>query len=243
VELEIGSGQFIPGFEDQLVGARAGDDVEVRVTFPEGYGNADLAGKEAEFACHVVAVKQRQLPDLDDEFAKDMGDFDSLAALRQRIRDDLTKLRERESKQVLRRSLVDALLERTSFDVPAAMVDRALERQLQAAHQRLHGQIPEDAIGPQLEQWREQWRDGAEREVREALLLEAVAEQQALEVDAAEADAKIEAMAAEQGVEAAVLRRAYGEEGLVRAIQVQLLEEKALDFLASEAKVGGTTDS
>jgi trigger factor len=102
VELEIGSGSFIPGFEEQLVGAATGDDVEVNVRFPEEYGNAELAGKDAVFACHVVAVKRKQLPELDDDFAKDMGEFETLDALKERIRADLRAAQERESKQVLR---------------------------------------------------------------------------------------------------------------------------------------------
>jgi trigger factor len=208
VELEVGSGQFLPGFEDQLVGARAGDDVEVRVTFPERYGNSDLAGKEAVFACHVAAVKKRQIPELDDEFAKDLGNFESLEELRLRIRGDLMEARERESKQVLRTSLMDALVERTEFEVPPGMVERQLDRQIQAAHQRLQGQVPEEAMAQQLEQWREQWRDQAEREVREMLILEAVAEAQGIEVDPSEIEARIAAMVGGQpGVDKSKKRR------------------------------------
>jgi trigger factor len=244
VELEVGSGQFLPGFEDQLVGARAGDDVEVRVTFPERYGNSDLAGKEAVFACHVAAVKKRQIPELDDEFAKDLGNFESLEELRLRIRGDLMEARERESKQVLRTSLMDALVERTEFEVPPGMVERQLDRQIQAAHQRLQGQVPEEAMAQQLEQWREQWRDQAEREVREMLILEAVAEAQGIEVDPSEIEARIAAMVGGQpGVDPAVLQRAYGDEALARALRAQLVDEKALDFLVAEAKVEETTDT
>jgi trigger factor len=243
VEVEMGSGHFIPGFEDQLVGAATGDDLEVRVTFPEPYGNAELAGKDALFACHVVAVKKRQVPELDDEFAKDVGDFDSLEALRQRIRDDLVAAGERESQQVLRKTLMDALIERTDFEVPVGMVERQLDRQIQGAHQRLHGQLPDDAIRPQLEQWREQWRDAAEREVRERLLLEAVAASEQIEADDAEVEAKIAEMAADQGVDEAALKSAYGGDGLNRAVKAQLVDEKALAVLVSKARVEATTDT
>jgi trigger factor len=243
VEIEVGSERFIPGFEEQLIGARSGDDVEVRVTFPEGYANRDLAGKEAVFACHVTAVKKRQIPELDDEFAKDMGDFETLDALRQRIHGDLYEARERESKQVLRNSLMNALIERSDFEVPAGMVEHQLDRQLQAARQRLHGQVPDDDIDQQIARWREQWRDGAEREVRERLILQAVAEAQGIEVEDAEVDARIEAMAGQQGVAPAVLQRAYGDEGLKRSLRSQLSDEKVLDFLAGRAKVEETTDS
>ncbi|MFQ5418005.1 MAG: trigger factor [Myxococcota bacterium] len=243
VEVEIGAGHFIPGFEEQLVGAVAGDDLEVRVTFPEPYGNAELAGKQAVFACHVVAVKKRQVAELDDDFAKDVGDFDSLDALRQRIRDDLVAARERESKQVLRKTLMDALIERAVFEVPAGMVERQLDRRLESAHQRLQGQLPDDAIRPQLERWREQWRQDAERDVREGLLLEAIARAESIEVGDDEVEAKIAEIAAGQGVDAAVLESASGGDGLKRAVKAELSDEKALAFLVSKARVEAKTDT
>jgi len=243
VEIEVGSGQFIPGFEEQLVGAKAGDDREVVITFPDGYGNSELAGKVAVFACHVVAVKKRQILELDDEFAKDIGDFESLDALSGRIREDLTAARERESKQILRTTLMDALVERTDFEVPPGMVERHLDRQLEAAMHRMRGQVPDDAIVQQLEQWREQWRERAQREVREMLLLEAVARAESIEVDDSEVDARIEEMASQQGADAAKLKQATGDEAFLRVLKSQLLDEKVLDFLVGEAKVEGKTDS
>jgi trigger factor len=243
VELEVGSGRFLPGFEEQLIGAAAGEDVEVRVRFPEDYGHAELAGREAVFACHVASVKKRRIPELDDEFAKDLGDFESLDALRERIRRDLVAARERESQQVLRKSLLDALIERCEFDVPAGMVERQLEHQLRAAHQRLHGQVPDEAIHQQLAQWREQWRDGAEREVREMLILEAVAAEHGVAADDDEVAARIAAMADEQGVAPAVLERAAGDADLKRAVRAQLIDEKTLALLVDKAKVEETTDS
>jgi trigger factor len=243
VELEIGSGSFIPGFEEQLVGAASGDDVEVNVTFPEEYGNAELAGKEAVFACHVAAVKRKQLPELDDDFAKDMGDFETLDALKERIRGDMVVEQERESKRVLRKSLLDALVDRTDFAVPPGMVDRQLEHQLQAAHQRMQGQIPHEAMHRQMEQWREEWRGQSEREVREILLMEAVVADQKIEVSDEEVDAKIAEMAEQQGVPADVLERAHGDEQLKRGLRGQLLDERALAFLEGKAKVAETTEA
>jgi trigger factor len=243
VELEIGSGSFIPGFEEQLVGAGSGDDVEVSVTFPEEYGNAELAGKDAVFACHVAAVKRKQLPELDDDFAKDLGDFETLEALKERVRGDLVAEQERESKRVLRKSLLDALVDRTDFVVPPGMVDRQLEQQIKAAHQRMQGQIPHEAIHQQIEQWREQWRDQSEREVREMLLMEAVVEDQKIEVSDEEVDARIAEMAEQQGVPADVLERAHGDEQLKRGLRGQLLDERALAFLEGKAKVADTTEA
>ncbi len=243
VELEIGAGQFLPGFEDQLIGTTSDEDREVRVTFPEDYGNAELAGKEAVFEVHVAEVKRRQIPDLDDEFAKDLGDFDTLDALRDRIRKDLLEMREHASKAELRRSLMDALIERTSFAVPVGLAEQQLERQLRQAATRLHEQVPEEALHSQLERWREEWRPVAEREVRESLLLEAVARAQAFEVGDEEIAAHIEALAGSQNVELPQLREALGEEALEAMARGQLMDERALEFLSAAAKVEETTDT
>jgi len=243
VELELGSGRFIEGFEAQLVGAVAGEDRAVRVTFPGDYDNAALAGKEAVFDVHVAALKRRELPELDDEFAKDMGDFETLDALRARIRADLTELRENAARSALHRSLLDALIERTPFDVPAGLVDQQLEQELQAAHERMHGAAPEETLRAQLERWREEWRGAAERRVRERLLLEAVAAAQALEIGDDEIEAHLTALASREGVERARLEQALGQDAARRLARRQLLPQKALDFLASMAKVEETADS
>jgi trigger factor len=243
VDLELGSGQFIPGFEEQLAGASAGDDLEVRVSFPDDYHATELAGKEAVFATHVVAVKKRQVPELDDEFAKDLGDFETLTDLRNRIREDLEKAREAESKQELHRTLMDSLLGRVTLEVPPGMVERQLESRLQQAHQRFGNQIPHEVLHQQLDRWREEWREGAERQVKEGLLLEAIGKSEGLEASAEDVEARIEEMAEEAGVDSKRLREAYGGDAFERALEAQLRDEKALEFLVAQAKVEETTDT
>jgi trigger factor len=243
VEVELGAGRFLPDFEAQLEGAVAGEDREVRVRFPETYANEQLAGKEALFRVHVAEVKRRAIPALDDEFAKDLGDFADLAALRERIRSDLLALRERESRAELRRSLVDALIERTPFEVPPGMLRRELGRQLHAARHRLEGHVPEDALGEQLARWQEEWRPRAERDVREALLLEAVARAEGISVGRDEIEARIEQMAQERGTTAARLRKSFAEGMLEEVVGVELRDEQALARLADRAKVEETAHS
>jgi trigger factor len=240
VQLEIGAGRFLPGFDEGLVGAVAGEDRAVSLRFPDDYGNAELSGKEAVFDVHVVDVKRRHLRTLDDEFAKDLGDFESLEALRERIRGDLFASRERTSRAMLHRSLMDGAIAQASFDVPAGLVEAQLERRIAAARRRLANSVPEEAMHRQVDAWREAWREPAEREVRERLLLEALAEAEGIEVDDAEVNARVEAMAEEQGVDAKTLRGAYGEDTLERVLRAELLEEKSLDFLAAGAKVEET---
>lgn len=241
VQLEIGAGRFIPGFEDQLTGAQAGDDREVRVTFPESYGNAEVAGKEAVFAAHVVDVRKRQIPEIDDEFARDVGDFDSLEALRARIRADLESGQERESKETFRTTLMGALLERMDFAVPPGMVDRQLQNQLASAQRGLEGQLDHDAVHAQLDRWREEWRPRAERDVREMLALQAIAKAQGIEVADDEVAARIDELASEPEPHATRLRELREDEQLRGALRLQLRDDKVLDFLASTAKIEEST--
>jgi len=235
--LELGTERFIPGFEEQLEGATAGEDKEIRVSFPEDYGAAHLAGKEALFAAHVVRVQRRDLPELDDAFVKELGEFETMEDLRNRIRTDLLEMRERGAKAELRRTLMDALIERTAFEVPPGMLERRLEQRLAMARQQLGSAFPEDELNQRMIEWRERWRSGAERDVREILLLEAVAREVGCEVEDSEIEERIEQMAREQGIDPARMRQAYGERGMLDALRAQLLEDKALEFLVSEAKV------
>jgi len=242
VQLEIGGGRFMPGFEDQLIGAQAGDDREVSVTFPDPYGNPELAGKDAVFAVHVVDVRKRQAPDLDDEFAKDIGEFDSLDALRARIRADLESGQERESKETFRTTLMDALLERMDFAVPPGMVDRQLQSQLASAQRRLEAQLDDDAIRAQLDRWREEWRPRAERDVREMLALQAIADEHGIEVADDEVDARIAELLGPDP-QAPRMRELHEDQQLRGMLRLQLRDEKVLDFLAPEVKIGADTDT
>jgi trigger factor len=241
VNLEIGSGQFIPGFEEQLVGAVSGEDREVTVSFPDEYANAELAGKEAVFAAHLVAVKRRELPALDDDFAKDVGDFETLEDLRARIRADMTAGREHAAKAELQRTLLASLVERASFDVPPGLIERQLHQQLHTAREQLQDRVPEEELVGQLERWKEEWRESAERKVREGLLLEAVARAEEISVSPEEIEARIQEMAAQQGIDPGRMRKTYGGEVFERALEAQMTDEKALDFLAARAKVEETT--
>jgi trigger factor len=243
VEVELGTGRFLPGFEDQLVGARSGGAREVRCRLPED-DESPHAGKEVVFQVQVSAIRRREVPELDDEFAKDLSDeFQTLADLRARIQQDLEAARERQADQALRRSLLDALLERTPFDVPSGMVDLGLERRLARAHRELEGQIPEDALHAQLERWRDEWRPQVEQDVRGELVLDAIVRERAIEVDEAELDARLDVMAGGEAKERQRLRKAYESGGLLDSLQAALARDKALDFLAAEAKVEETTDT
>lgn len=235
--LEIGSGRMIPGFEDQIVGAKIGDEVEVKVTFPAQYHAEELAGKEAVFAVKVHEIKKLDVPALDDEFAKDLGDFESLAALREKVRADLLKARERESKSGLRKTLLDSVLELVSFDVPQGLVTAQVRHRVQQMFRQFQGQLPPEILQQQAAHYQEMWRPMMEREIREALLLDAVSRKENFEVTEDEINAKIDEVAGEQGIDPARARKLYTDGQLTDAMRAQILEERAFELLVSRAEI------
>ncbi len=244
VTLELGAGQFIAGFDEQLEGVRAGESRTVRAQFPDDYQAEHLAGKAADFDVRVESIKRRDVPDLDDEFAKDLGDFETLDELRAKLRESLEAQRKREVEAAVRRSLLDALIERTPFEVPPGMVAERVQRRIHSARHDLEGRgMPANWIDAQAAGWEESWRPSAEREIRESWLLEAVAKQREIEVEdeavAVRLEELVQAEAAEGG-DPQRLRRAWREAGLDDAVRRQLAEERAVEFLLGEAKVEST---
>jgi trigger factor len=236
--VELGSQALIPGFDEQLLGARAGEERTVRVRFPEDYATPDLAGKEAEFAVRVASVRRREVPSLDDEFAKDLGDFGTLDEVRSKIRESLANARGRRARDALRRSLLDALLARVPFEVPPGLVRERLHRRLHAAAHELEERgVRRELVDRQLAQWEEDWRAAVERDIREEWVLQEVARRAELVVADADLDAHVARLAEEQGTEPARLRKAYREAGVIEALRAQLLEEKAVEFLLSTATI------
>lgn len=237
VDLEIGTGRMIPGFEEGLVGARAGEDVTLKVQFPADYGAEHLAGKDAEFACTVHTIKAKVVPALDDEFAKDTGEFDTLEDMRAKIGADQLERKEKGATAAKQRTVMDSLLERTEFDVPPGVVERQLNNQMQQMQQQFQGQLPPDVLQQHLGRMREEGRGSAERRVRESLVLEAVIKAQAFEASEAEIDARFQEMADGQGMEVAQVKQMAASQGWGEAIAAEVLDQKALDFLVSKATV------
>jgi trigger factor len=238
-QVELGSGRLVPGFEEGLEGARVGESREVRVTFPDDYPAEELRGKAAVFATEVKGLQRRAIPALDDAFAKSIGEegIETLDQLRAKIREAMEKRRAHDADEALHRSLVDALIERAPFEVPGGLVEHRLSQRLESAHRQLHSVLPHDELHARLEEWRETWRDDAMRDVKESLLLEAVAEQEKLEVADAELSERVEQMAHEQGMAPRRLEELYAERGLMDGLRARMRDEKALEFLTSKAKV------
>ncbi|MEE2675192.1 MAG: trigger factor [Myxococcota bacterium] len=237
-ELELGSGRLVPGFEEQLAGVVAGDDRQLEIDFPDDYGNADLAGKHAVFDVHVEAVKKRQLPELDDEFAKDLGDeFETLEELRDRIRSDLQSQRDQVAQQMLRRTVMDSLIERTDFEVPPGVVERQLQHQIESFRQEYGNQLPAEVLQSQLDRIAEEGREAAERRVREAFLLEAVAKAESIEATDEDIDQRIGEMAEARGMPPEQLRKIAHDQGWYEAMRSEFVDQKALDLLIERAEV------
>ena len=234
--LTLGSGAFIPGFEDQLVGLKAGDEKDVVVTFPENY-TKELAGKEATFKCKIHEVKETIKPELDDEFAKDVSEFDTLADLKKDIKARLTKTRQEESDRAFEDAAVDAAAKNMTVEIPACMIDEQVDRQMeQFGYQlQMQGMKMEDyakMMGGNVDGLRQSLRPMAEQTVRTSLLLEAVAEAEKIEVLDEEVEEELKKMADQYQMELEKVKAAVSAD----SVREELKTRKAAKFIAENAK-------
>jgi trigger factor len=242
--LELGGGQFIPGFEEQLIGAKVGDSVTVNVTFPEDYGAKDLAGKAASFKVDVKELKTYKTPELTDELAKQMGD-ESLEALKTRMRGFLQQNYDSASRLRVKRQLLDKLAEGHTFDVPKGMVDvefDAIWRQMEQVVKS--GQLdPEDA-GKSEDELKDEYRKIAERRVRLGLLLSDIGQKNSVQVAQEDLTKAITQEAFRYpGQEAAVVEFYQRNPQALESLRAPIFEEKVVDFIISKAKVTDETVS
>lgn len=214
--LTIGSGSFIPGFEDQLVGAKIGEDVEVHVTFPEEYHAEELKGKAAVFKCRVNEIKVKELPEADDEFAKDVSDFDTLAEYKDDIRAKLLEKKTAEAKREKQNKAVEKAVENATMEIPDAMVTEQVRRMADDFARRLQSQ------GLTMEQYMqftgmtadkllEQMKPEALKRIQNSLVLEAIAKAEAIEISDEKVDEEIAKMAESYKMEAGKLKELMGD--------------------------------
>ncbi|MBV7506018.1 trigger factor [Bacillus sp. sid0103] len=237
--LEIGSGSFIPGFEEQLVGLAAGESKDVEVTFPEEYHAAELAGKPAVFKVTLHEIKGKELPALDDEFAKDVDDeVETLDALKEKIKTRLENSKKHEAEHHLRDTVVEKAAENTEVEIPEVMVTNEVNRMLQEFEQRLQMQgmnleLYFQFSGQDENALREQMKEEALNRVRVNLTLEAIAKAENLEVTDEDVNAELENMAGMYNMTVDSIKQALG--GL-EGIQGDLKLKKAVDFLIENKK-------
>lgn len=204
--LTIGSNSFIPGFEDQLIGAEIEKPMDVVVTFPEDYHAAELAGKEAVFACLVHKIEVKELPELDDEFAQDVSEFDTLDEYKADIKKNLTEKKEAEAKTAKENAVVDKAVENAEMDIPQAMIDTQVEQEINQFAQRIQAQgLPFDQylqfVGG-MDALKAQMTEQVVKRIKTRLVLEKIAEVEAIEIADEKVNAEIEEMAKMYNMEA-----------------------------------------
>jgi trigger factor len=235
--LELGSGAFIPGFEEQIEGLKRDEEKELEVTFPEDYGNQELAGKPAVFKVTVREIKEKVLPKLDDEFAKEFG-AETLAELKEKLLEDHNLQEKNRIEGDLKERLMTALIEKNPIEVPETMVNHQLDYMMQNIKNRMQSQgMSLEMLGMNDENFRQMYRDTAVKQVQGSLLLEAVTRQEKLSFDDAEIDSKIEQIAEMANAPVDAVKNYYGGEGMRDQLVGQILEEKAIEFLLAQSKV------
>ncbi len=240
-ELEIGSGQFIPGFEDQLVGKNKGEEVEVNVTFPEEYHSEDLKGKDAVFKVTIHEVKTKELPDLDDEFAKDVSEFDTLEEYKNSIRERLAESFKEKEEAENENNLIEKIIEASNVEIPEAMVETQLENELNEFGYRMQMQgLSLDQYvqftGTTMESLRDQLRPMAESRVKGDLILEAIAKAENLEVTDEDLEKELERMAESYNQDNKEKFINDMKKGDLSFMKTPIINGKVIDLIKSTAK-------
>ena len=238
--LTLGSGSFIPGFEDQLVDAKAGDHVEVNVTFPEEYQAAELAGKAAVFQCDVNKVETKELPELDDDFAQDVSEFDTLAEYREDVKKNLTEKKEKEARAAKENAAVDKAIENAEMEIPDAMLNTQVRQMMNdfASRMQSQGLTMEQYFqftGMTAEKMQEEMKPQALKRIQTRLVLEKIAETENIEVSEDEVNEEISKMAEMYKMEADKLKELLGDRELEQ-MKKDMAVQKAVTLVADEAK-------
>lgn len=238
-ELEIGSGTFIPGFEEQLIGMELENEKEIKVTFPKEYFSKDLAGKDATFKVKLHDIKKKELPELDDEFAKDVSEFDTLEELKKSIKEKLTKNKEQREKYETEEAILKAVCEDSKLDIPSGMIELEIDNMLKDFEQRLSYQGLNleqylKMIGKTEEEMRKEYEPQAIEAIKSRLVLEAIMKAEKIEASEEEIKAKMEEMAKSYGKDVEELSK---NENLKNYLAEGIKSEKALEFIVNNAKV------
>lgn len=238
--LEIGSHSFIDTFEDQLVGKNAGDDVDVNVTFPAEYQAKELAGKPALFKVKIHEIKAKELPELDDEFAQDVSEFDTLAEYKEDIKKNLEKTKEDAAKRTKEDEAIEKIIEKSKMEIPDAMIDTQVQTMIQEFAGRLASQgLSIDQYmqytGVSVDALKEQVRPEALQRIQSSLVLEQIAKEENIEVSDEDVNAEIEKMAASYGMEADKLSEYMGEAER-KNMKKDLAITKAVDLIMENVK-------
>jgi trigger factor len=238
ISVDIGGPANPPGFDEELIGMNAGEQKTFTLTYPEDYAVKELAGTAVEYGVAVRGVKRRSVPALDDEFAKDLGEFDTLEALRKRVRDDLQHQKEHEADHAVRSELLGQLAARVHAEVPAALVEREIDRRLEEFVRRLiEQQIDPMRANINWEEFRERQRGPATDAVKSALVLDEIARRERITVSDADIEQEVARYAERSGRTPAAVRARLEKEGGISRLHAGLRRERAIDFLLSRVTI------
>ncbi len=240
-ELEIGSNTFIPGFEDQLIGTDIDDLVDVNVTFPEEYHAENLKGKEAVFKVKINDIKVREIPELDDDFASEVSEFDTLEEYRADIRKQLEEKAKEKAEGETQNAVVEKAVENAEFEVPEKMIENQINNMINDFEKRLSYQgmnidMYLKYIGSTLDEMKEQYRDGAVKQVNAGLVLEAIAKAEGIEVSPEELELNLVDMAKKHSMELETLKNLLSDDE-IDGIRKEMEITKAIEMLSNNAVV------
>ena len=236
--LVLGSGSFIPGFEDQVVGHSAGEEFDVNVMFPEEYGAAELAGKDATFKIKLHEVKYKELPALDDDFAKDVSEYDTLDELKDSIRNNIKTNLDKQAEQKVENDLMDQVIANMKADIPDAMVDSRIDELVQDFEYRISQQGLKLAdylkyMGMNIEQFRAQFKEQADKQVKMRLAMEAIVAKEGITASDEEFEEEVKRIADAYKMEADKVKSIVD----AAAVKADLAINKAIDFVKEKANV------
>jgi len=236
--VEVGSGRFIPALEEKLVGLNQEEEKEIEVPFPEDYGYKKWAGKTVSFLVKVKEIKEKVLPPLDDEFAKDLGDYASLEDLKAKLKEEIEKEKELMLDRQLKDQMIEQLIQANSFEIPESMVVEQAKALVSDTKLRLASQgialknlnIPEEKL-------QEDYRETAQKQVRTYLILEKIAAQEGITVTDEEADERLQSISERTHQKFDVVKRYYEKNGLIPELKTGILTDKTLNFLLEKANI------
>lgn len=240
-ELEIGSGTFIPGFEEQLVGANTGDDVDVKVTFPEEYHAENLAGKDAVFKVKVNEIKKRELPELDDDFASEVSEFETMDEFKADVRKKLEEAAQNKAKVETENAIVDKAIENATFDIPEAMLETQIDNNVRDFAQRISYQgmnldMYLQYTGMTMEAMRAQFAEQAKKQISGSLVLEAIQKAEGIEAGPEEVELHLVDMSKKYNMELDKLKEALSDVEMDN-IKHELEMQKTIDMIVNNASV------
>ena len=241
--LKVGSNTFIPGFEEQLVGVELGSDVEVKVTFPEEYHAEDLAGKEVVFKCHIHEIKEEEIPELNDEFAKDVSEWDTLEDLKKETKENLEKTAKAKSEDMMKNKVLEKIYDANEIDVPNAMVEEELDAMMnefdqQLKHQGLDLQKYFQYLNKDPGEFRQEIKEDAFKRVKTRMIIGKIAELEKIEATAEELDSQFELLGMQYQMDKEKVKELLGE-GNTKLFEKDIQMKKAVELVYEKAQITG----